>query len=106
MRQWWLLSFNAEHIPGMKYMVIETFGPGMRALVYERFQEQGRMLPEGLDYIDSWVEIDGDRCFQLMETSRPALFQEWIRTWEDLVSFEIVELEPKHETPREVSISK
>jgi hypothetical protein len=85
----------------MRYMVIETFAPGMRASVYERFRTKGRMLPQGLDYIDSWVEIGGDRCFQLMETSRRDLFQEWIRAWEDLVSFEIVELEPKKETPAE-----
>jgi hypothetical protein len=89
----------------MRYMVIETFAPGMRPLVYERFQQKGRMLPDGLHYIDSWVEIDGDRCFQLMETSRRELFQEWVRAWEDLVSFEIVELEPKKETPGEASIS-
>jgi hypothetical protein len=87
-------------------MVIETFAPGMRASVYERFQKKGRMLPAGLHYLDSWVEINGDRCFQLMETSSRELFQEWIRAWEDLVSFEIVELEPKRETPREASIPK
>jgi hypothetical protein len=78
----------------MKYMVIETFAPGMRALVYERFRERGRMLPEGLFYINSWVEADGDRCFQLMETARPELFREWTSAWEDLVTFEIVLLEP------------
>jgi hypothetical protein len=63
------------------------------------------MLPDGLHYIDSWVESDGDRCFQLMETSNRELFQEWIHAWEDLVSFEIVELEPKNETPVEACIS-
>ena len=78
----------------MRYMVIETFAPGKRALVYERFRTKGRMLPDDLHYIDSWVELSGDRCFQLMETSRRELFQDWIRAWDDLVSFEIVELEP------------
>lgn len=77
----------------MKYMVVETFAPGKRELVYERFREKGRMLPEGLFYIDSWVEAEGDRCFQLMETVRPELFREWTSAWEDLVSFEIVLLE-------------
>jgi hypothetical protein len=86
-------------------MVIETFRSGMRSLVYERFQQKGRMLPPGLNYIDSWVELDGDRCFQLMETSHRDLFQEWIRAWEDLVSFEIVELEAKKEAPGEGSRS-
>ncbi|HEY2124746.1 MAG TPA: DUF3303 family protein [Chthoniobacterales bacterium] len=79
----------------MKYMVIETFAPGCRSLVYERFRQKGRMLPEGLHYLDSWVEKDGDQCFQLMETESPKLFQEWISHWNDLVSFHIVELEAK-----------
>ena len=79
----------------MRYMVIETFAPGQRTAVYERFHTRGRLLPEGLHYIDSWVQKAGDRCFQLMETSRPELFQEWIGRWQDLVSFEIVEIEPR-----------
>ena len=77
----------------MKYMVLETFRPGCKARVYERFHEKGRMLPDGLYYIDSWLEKDGDRCFQLMETESPALFGQWTAAWSDLVSFEIIELE-------------
>ena len=61
--------------------------------VYERFQQHGRMLPEGLAYLDSWLEKDGDRCFQLMETDSPGLFAEWIDHWKDLVSFEVIEIE-------------
>ncbi len=51
----------------------------------------GRMLPDGLRYIDSWVVDDGnlDRCFQLMETDDPALFDEWLSNWRDLGDFEI-----------------
>jgi hypothetical protein len=77
----------------MKYMVIETFRLGCRTLVYERFHEKGRMLPDGLRYIDSWLEKAGDRCFQLMETETPELFERWIAQWSDLVSFEVIELE-------------
>lgn len=77
----------------MKYIVIETFRPGCKASVYERFRQKGRMLPEGLRYIDSWLEKDGDRCFQLMETDTPELFEKWIASWSDLVSFEVIELE-------------
>jgi len=77
----------------MKYMVIETFRPGCKAKVYERFREKGRMLPDGLHYIESWVEQDGDRCFQLMETETPELFPVWTAAWNDLVAFEIVALE-------------
>ena len=73
----------------MLYMVVERYlsGPGP---VYERAAARGRMLPEGLAYVDSWVVSDAmDRCFQLMETSDPALFGVWLERWSDLVSFEI-----------------
>jgi Protein of unknown function (DUF3303) len=73
----------------MLYMVIERYlsGPGP---VYERAAVRGRMLPDGLAYVNSWV-VDGgmDRCFQLMETSAPALFDAWFERWSDLVSFEL-----------------
>jgi hypothetical protein len=82
----------------MKYMVVESFRPGAKALVYERFKEKGRMLPDGLRYIESWLEKDGDRCFQLMETEFPQLFDVWIRAWSDLVSFEVIKLESQKPT--------
>lgn len=83
-----------------QYMVIESFLPGCREKVYERFHQKGRMLPEGLHYVNSWLEKDGDRCFQLMETDNPALFQGWLDHWKDLVAMEIVELgeKPNFET--------
>ncbi len=82
--------------PGLKrYMVIERFRPGAKTRVYERFHQKGRMLPAGLTYLDSWLEKDGARCFQLMETRDPGLFAEWTRHWVDLVRFEIVELGEK-----------
>ncbi len=81
---------------GMKrYMVIEHFRPRAKARVYARFHEKGRMLPAGLTYVDSWLEKDGDRCFQIMETRDPGLFAEWTRHWVDLVRFEIIELGEK-----------
>lgn len=83
----------------MRYMVIETFRPDGKALVYERFRQKGRMLPDGLRYIDSWLEKDGDRCFQLMETDEPELLETWTAAWSDLVSFEIVELEEPRRYP-------
>ena len=76
----------------MLFMVIEHFKNGDAAPVYKRFRERGRMAPEGLNYIDSWIETNLDRCFQLMECDDPALFQEWIAQWQDLVDFEIVEV--------------
>ena len=74
----------------MRYMVIETYLKGPRP-VYERAAERGRMLPPGLSYLDSWIDERGlDRCFQLMETEDPSLFDEWIASWSDLAEFEIV----------------
>lgn len=74
----------------MRYMVIEHFTSGPRP-VYERAAERGRMLPEGLVYIDSWIdERTLDRCFQLMETDDPALFDEWFSHWSDLGTIEVV----------------
>ena len=78
-----------------QYMVIEHFVPGCKEKIYERFHQEGRMLPEGLSYINSWLAKDGDRCFQLMETAEPSLFDIWIDNWKDLVRFEIVELGEK-----------
>src|SRR3954463_3995096 len=78
-----------------RYMVIEHFAPGAKDKIYERFREKGRMLPDGLVYIDSWLEANGERCFQLMETSDPALFNRWMESWKDLVSIEVVELGEK-----------
>ena len=78
-----------------KFMVIEHFFPSCKQKVYARFEESGRMLPEGLVYIDSWLEKGGDRCFQLMETDDPTLFDVWIRNWNDLGSFEIIEIGDK-----------
>ena len=77
----------------MLYFVIERFkSPDAAVAVYQRFAERGRMLPEGLNYLDSWVEKDLNRCFQLMETNDPELFDEWISNWSDLVEFEVIEV--------------
>jgi hypothetical protein len=73
----------------MRYMVVERFTNGPRP-VYERAAEQGRMLPEGLRYVDSWIDERLDRCFQLMETDDRRLLDEWTARWSDLVEFEIV----------------
>ncbi len=79
-------------------MVIEHFKESGAAPVYKRFAEQGRMLPEGLKYVDSWIEADFNRCFQLMETDDAASFQRWMAKWSDLVDFEIVPVVPSVET--------
>jgi uncharacterized protein DUF3303 len=78
-----------------QYMVIENFAPGRKAEIYKRFHEKGRMLPDGLAYLNSWLEKDGDRCFQLMETNDPSLFKAWFENWKDLVTIEVIEIGEK-----------
>ena len=81
----------------MLFMVIERFKNRDAVAVYKRFRERGRMAPEGLKYINSWVETNFDRCFQLMESDDQELFREWIANWKDLVDFEIVEVRTSQE---------
>ena len=76
----------------MLFMVSERFKNGDAAPVYKRFRESGRMMPDGLTYVSSWVETNFDRCFQLMEADDKELFQEWISNWNDLADFEVVEV--------------
>lgn len=71
-------------------MVVETFRGGQARPVYERAREQGRMIPEGLRYVDSWVTADFGRCYQLMECDDLTLLMTWVARWNDLVDFEIV----------------
>lgn len=74
----------------MRYMVVERFRPGKVGEIYRRFAEKGRMMPEGLHYVESWITDDLSMCYQLMETNDFALFAQWTRNWDDLADFEIV----------------
>jgi hypothetical protein len=74
----------------MLYMIIEHFRNGDPKPVYGRFRERGRLAPEGLTYISSWVTDDYTRCYQVMETSDRALIDQWIANWADLVEFEVL----------------
>jgi hypothetical protein len=87
----------------MLFMVVERFRDGQAKEIYRRFQEKGRMMPEGLKYVDSWVEVNFDRCFQLMECNDLRLFQEWVLQWQDLGEFEIIPVVPSKETAEVVS---
>ena len=82
----------------MIYMVIERFKNREAIPVYRRFREKGRMLPEGLNYVESWVETNFDRCFQLMECEDPQLLEEWATNWKDLVEFEFVPVRTSKQT--------
>jgi hypothetical protein len=71
-------------------MVIERFKNRDAKAVYRRFRDQGRMAPDGLVYVESWVETNFDRCFQLMECGDARLLEEWAQHWRNLVEFEFV----------------
>jgi hypothetical protein len=73
------------------------FPPGRVGEVYRRFGESGRMLPEGLHFIESWLAADLRVCYQLMETGDFGLFAVWTRHWDDLIEFEIVPIIPADE---------
>lgn len=73
----------------MLYMVVEHFKNQDATPVYRRFQERGRLAPEGLSYLSSWVDESLHCCFQLMETDNRSLLDEWIANWNDLVDFEV-----------------
>jgi Protein of unknown function (DUF3303) len=91
----------------MLYMVIERYAAGPRP-VYERAVTHGRMLPEGLRYLDSWIVDDGklDRCFQLMETDDPALLDRWCERWNDLVEFEVLPVVKSDEAAARVGLGR
>jgi len=79
----------------VQYMVIETIKPGQLDKVYQRFHRHGRLLPEGLEFIDSWITADKTRVFQLMQSDTVERFEHWTALWRDLVEFEIIELGQK-----------
>lgn len=74
----------------MLYMVVETFRGGDARPVYRRVRDRGRLAPDGLRYVASWVSEDFRRCFQIMESDDPSLLARWTAEWDDLVDFEIV----------------
>ena len=82
----------------MLFMVIESFRNQDAKSVYRRFRDKGRLTPEGVKFVSSWVEADLSRCFQIMECDDVALLQSWVVEWSDLVEFEIVPVVPGKST--------
>jgi hypothetical protein len=82
----------------MLFMVIEHIKDSKA--VYHRLREKGRILPEGLRYVGSWVDADLSRCFQLMDCADASKFQEWIIQWQDLIDFEIVPVVESEQTTK------
>jgi hypothetical protein len=81
----------------MLFMVIERFKGRDPVPIYQRLRGSGRPMPEGLRYLDSWVEVNFDRCFQLMECDDARLLAEWVLRWRDLIEFEVVPISPSKE---------
>ncbi len=71
------------------YVVIERFKNGNAVPVYRRFRDQGRLAPEGVTYVSSWITEDLKICYQVMETENRALLDEWMANWSDIVDFEV-----------------
>ena len=74
----------------MHYMIIERFRNGDPAPVYRRFREQGRLAPEGLTYVGSWVTPDLTMCYQVMACDDRGLLDDWIARWKDIVDFQVL----------------
>jgi hypothetical protein len=84
-------------------MIIEHFRNQDPVPVYRRFRDRGRLAPEGLQYVSSWVDINLDRCFQLMETEHPQDLDAWVASWNDLVDFEVYPVITSMEAAERVS---
>jgi len=82
----------------MLYMVIEHFKEGAVQEIYRRLREKGRMMPDGLKYVSSWIDMGLTVCYQLMETDDTASFPRWIENWDDLMDFKIVPVRDSNET--------
>ena len=87
-------------------MIIENFRNGDPRPVYRRFRERGRLAPEGLTYVSSWVTEDLRRCYQVMECDDRRLLDEWIGQWKDIVDFECIPVLTSAEAARAVAESE
>ena len=74
----------------MLFMVVERFKPGKAPEIYQRFRERGRMAPDDVKYVASWVDLNFDTCYQVMEAEDETRLREWTKHWEDLTGFEII----------------
>jgi hypothetical protein len=94
-------SIEGDH--PMFFMVVETFRNQDAGAIYRRLREKGRMMPDGLTFVSSWVAADLSRCFQLMEANDITLLQRWITGWSDLMAFEIVPVVAGKDTAQALS---
>jgi len=87
----------------MLYMVVEKFKTPGALEVYRRARDEGRNIPDGLEYVSSWVDLDFNRCWQLMRADDIGLFDQWIALWSDLVEFEIIPVRTSAEATAEIA---
>jgi hypothetical protein len=84
-------------------MVVEHYKPGAAPEIYRRARDRGRQLPAGLEYVDSWVDLEYSRCFQLMRTDDVTLFKAWIAAWSDLAEFEVIPVRTSAEAAKAIA---
>ncbi|MCW5749244.1 MAG: DUF3303 family protein [Alphaproteobacteria bacterium] len=82
----------------MQFMVIERFRNQDGKAIYRRLRELGRMMPDGITFVSSWISADLGRCFQIMACDDVTLLQRWVTSWSDLIDFEIVPVAPGKDT--------
>lgn len=82
----------------MLYMIVERFRGGDAVPVYRRFRDQGRLAPDGLRYVASWITLDMTVCYQVIEAEDLALISQWTAQWSDLVDFEVIPVRTSAET--------
>ncbi len=87
----------------MLYMIIESFKNRDAVPVYRRFRDQGRLAPDGLTYVSSWVTPDFARCYQVMECEDPKLLELWVARWSDLADFEIIPVMTSQEAVAQIA---
>jgi hypothetical protein len=85
------------------YMVVEHFKNKDAVPVYRRFRDRGRMAPEGLVHVSSWVDDKFECCYQLMETDDRRLLDQWMANWSDLTDFEIHPVVPSREAAEKIA---
>lgn len=87
----------------MLFMVIERFRTPGAVEVYRRARDKGRMMPDGVRYLSSWVDLEFTRCFQLMEAESAEVLDPWIALWKDLVEFEVISVRTSAEASKAIA---
>lgn len=81
----------------MLFMVMERFKPGRAPEIYRRFRDRGRLVPDDVQYVASWVDLRFERCFQVMDAENEGRLRIWTTQWDDLTDFEIVPVQTSAE---------